>query len=294
MDEIVLLMNSRNIDILCISELWLFPNLPDNFVNIPGYKIFRCDSRRGGGVCIYVKDVLSTHLLSLDIPKSTGIKDVWVTVQYCKLPAIIIRCIYCHPKAPVATFEYIQDVFRTTSMKNKALFILGYFNDNLLGDDNKMTKIIRNNKLTQIIDKPTRVTPTSSTLLDLAITNKPDAIHTCNVVLQEIADHDLISITVNVSKPKRLPIIRTFRHLGRYSKESFCFRLLQNMADFNTILNTDDVNMQVDIFTQNFIDCLHDCAPFVTKEIKRPFAPCLKHHIRDAMNQRDDTHKKKL
>ncbi len=53
-----------------------------------------------------------------------------------------------------------------------------------------------------MIDKPTRVTPTSSTLLDLAITNKPDAIHTYDVVLQEIADHDLIIITVDVSKPR--------------------------------------------------------------------------------------------
>ncbi len=87
-------------------------------------------------------------------------------------------------------------------MKNKALFILGDFNDNLLANDNKMNKIIKKNNLKQITDKPTRVTYTSSTLLDLAITNKPDAIHTYDVVLQEIADKDLISITVDVSKPK--------------------------------------------------------------------------------------------
>ncbi len=101
-------------------------------------------------------------------------------------------------------------------MKNKALFILGDFNDNVLTKDNKIVKIIKNNKLTQIIDKPTRVTPTSSTLLDLTITNKPGAIRTSDVVLQDIADHVLISITVDVSKPKRQPIIRTFRHLGNY------------------------------------------------------------------------------
>ena len=199
---------------------------------------------------------------------------------------------YRHPKAIVTTFDYIQDIFRAVIVKNKPFFILGDFNDDLLANNNKMTKIIKNNNLTQIINKPTRVTPTSSTLLDLTITNKPDAIHTCDVVLQEIDDHDLISITVDVSKPKRHPVIRTFRHLGQYSKEAFCLRLLQNTQAFNRILNTEDVNTQVDIFTNNFIGCLNDCAPFVTKEIKRPFAPWMNDPIREAMNQRDDTRKK--
>ncbi len=111
-------------------------------------------------------------------------------------------------------------------------------------------------------------------------------------MLQEIADHDLISITIDVSKPKRQPVIRTFRHLGQYSKETFKLRLLHNIQDINRILNTDDVNTHVDIFTIHFIDCLNDCAPFVTKEIKRPFAPWMNHHIQEAMNQRDDTRKK--
>lgn len=86
--------------------------------------IVRCDSGGAGSVCTYVKDVLSTHILSLDVPKPAGIEDVWVTVQCRKMTAIIIRCIYRHAKASVATFKYIQDIFRIVSMKNKALFIL--------------------------------------------------------------------------------------------------------------------------------------------------------------------------
>ena len=48
---------------------------------------------------------------------------------------------------------------------------------------------------------------------------------------------------------------------------------------------------QVDIFTVNFTKCLDDCAPFITKEIKRPFAPWINDDIRKAMNLRDDTRK---
>lgn len=35
-----LLMKDRNIDILCISETWLLPNVPDNFAGIMNYKFF--------------------------------------------------------------------------------------------------------------------------------------------------------------------------------------------------------------------------------------------------------------
>ena len=58
------------------------------------------------------------------------------------------------------------------------------------------------------------------------------------------------------------------------------------------ILNTDDVNKQVDIFSVNFIKCLNKCAPLVTKEIKRPFAPWMNDSIREAMNIRNTTHVK--
>ena len=218
---------------MCVSESWHLPNIPDDFVNITGYKIFRCDSGRGGGVCIYVNDVLPADVTNLSVPKPAGIKNVWVTIHCRKLPAIIIGCMYRHPKATVAALDCIQDILRIICMKNKALFILGDLNNNVLAKDNKISKIIENNNLTQMVDKPTRVTPTSSTLLDLVITNKPDVIHSCDVVPQEIADHDLISITVDISKPKRQPVVRTFRHLGKYTKDAFCLRLLQSKQDFN-------------------------------------------------------------
>ncbi len=109
------------------------------------------------------------------------------------------------------------------------------------------------------------------------------------MVPQEIADHDLISIVVDVSKPKRQPIIRTFRHLGNYSSDAFCSSLLQSIHCFNRILLTDDVNTQVDIFTTTFIDCLNECAPFVTKEVKRPFAQWMNDELRGAMRIRNNT-----
>ncbi len=48
--------------------------------------------------------------------------------------------------------------------------------------------------LSQMIDEPTRVTPTSATLFDLIFTDTPNLVLVKSVVPQVIAGHDLISI----------------------------------------------------------------------------------------------------
>ncbi len=154
------------------------------------------------------------------------------------------------------------------SVRKKFIFILGDFNENLLLGGNKFSSLIRNNKLTQIIDKPTRITSTSATLLALIITNNPDLVLNHDVVPQVIADHDFISVQINVKKPKRQPNVRTFCHFRDYSKDIFSSILLQNSPAMNKIFLTDNVNEQVNIFTYIFIECLDKCAPIVTKVVR--------------------------
>ncbi len=87
--------------------------------------------------CIYIKDILTVNIINLNVSKQEGIEDVWLTVQCRKLPSFIIGCVQRHPEAPSSTFDYLQDIHKTLSLKNKLLFVLGDFNDNLLNKDNK-------------------------------------------------------------------------------------------------------------------------------------------------------------
>lgn len=80
-------------------------------------------------------------MISLDIPRLAGVEDERVTVQCRKLPAIIVGCVYRHPKALVASFDYIEDVFKVICLRNKKVFILGDFSDNLLDKGNKLSKV---------------------------------------------------------------------------------------------------------------------------------------------------------
>ena len=96
---------------------------------------------------------------------------------------------------------------------------------------------------------------------------------------------------VDITKPKRQPEIRTLRNLKDYNTYMFCNKILNEVPSLNTILQIDDVNKQVEVFNDVFIKCLNECAPVVTKEVRRPYAPWIGEDITLAMGIRNDLQK---
>ena len=291
LDEIKLYIVNNQLDILCVSETWLAPNLEDRFVNVPGYSVFRHDRGRGSGVCVYVKQYLTACELNVNVPKSTEVEDVWITVQCRKLPSIIVGCIYRHPHALVSSFEYLSDIFKDISLRKKPFFIFGDLNDNMLAPNTKISQIIKNLNLSQMINKPTRITATTESLIDVLITNKPEMIIHSDVLPSFIADHELITTVLNIDKPKRKPEYRTFRSLRNYNQESLCNTLLDQTSTLNDILLTDDINTQTEILTKALNKCVDLCAPVTTQLIRRPPAPWISDDIKKSIKDRDTLQK---
>ena len=159
---------------------------------------------------VYIKDVYNVaNVVQFDIVKPEGIEDVWLSVQSSKLPTVIIGCLYRHPKSLLCSYDYITDVIKSVSLKNKSFYVLGDFNDDLLSNNSKLKKILANAKLSQIITKATRITPSSAILLDIIVTNNSQSIIHSDVIPCPVADHELITVTVNLRKPRRVPIFKT-------------------------------------------------------------------------------------
>jgi hypothetical protein len=59
------------IDIFGISETWLKEKDSDNYRTIKGYNCIRNDrkGKRGGGICLYIRDTIRYNLLSLSSPE---------------------------------------------------------------------------------------------------------------------------------------------------------------------------------------------------------------------------------
>ena len=61
-DEIKLLIENEYLDIFCISETWLQPNILDDSISIKNYNIFRNGNSlisHGSWACIYVKNIFT-------------------------------------------------------------------------------------------------------------------------------------------------------------------------------------------------------------------------------------------
>ena len=118
-DLIQIMLDDRKTDILCVSETWLSDTIPDRYVYIEGFNIFRFDKGRGGGVCAYVRNDLKVSVLKPNTINETMVEDLWLKIQYDKLPSIIIGVMYRHPKAPIDSFEYSSDVFKEMIFKKR-------------------------------------------------------------------------------------------------------------------------------------------------------------------------------
>ena len=76
LDEIRHLIKERSIDILTVSETWLTPVVPDRYINITNFDVFRHDLKPGGGVCIYVRSDLKVTKIELDVENDSLVEDL--------------------------------------------------------------------------------------------------------------------------------------------------------------------------------------------------------------------------
>ena len=234
-----------------------------------------------------VRSDLKVTNIKTNIDKIDGIEDIWISIQRKKLPSFIIGCVYRHPKAPILSFEYLKNVFKEICLKKKPVFILGDMNDDFLLPNCKLQRIVSQLNMKQLITKPTRITSSSSTLIDAIITNNVKMVCHIDVAPCPIADHELITLQINIAKPKRVLNTKTFRSLSDYSPDNLCGILMQKAPIFNHIMQTDNVDIQLDIFTKNFNTSLDECAPYITKEITRPPAPWISNELKSAIKLRD-------
>ena len=66
-------VTSLNFDVFTISEIWVNHAVSNLEIEIAGYDIYRIDrqNKRGGGVCVYVRQIFKTEVLN----EISGISD---------------------------------------------------------------------------------------------------------------------------------------------------------------------------------------------------------------------------
>ena len=152
---------------------------------------------------MYVKENLNfkvRHDLILDIECIS----IQLDINYVK--PIIISTLYRPPVSLVELFEPIESLFSAIDQEKKECIVSGDFNCDLLKPDQNNQKHIKRIYKTygfkQFIDKPTRTTSESKTLIDHISSNKPECVSRSGVIPCGISDHDIVFLIRNMRIPK--------------------------------------------------------------------------------------------
>ena len=290
--ELKAILELTDFDVICISESWLRSRTPKDRFMIEGYKIFRSDrkNKRGGGVCIYVKEEFDCKRIK--IPNSPDLPELlWVevTVNHKK---VAIGTLYKAPNIPCKTFYDAYDSLVYIFSRYEDPILTGDFNVNMLNTESPDYKKLNDSLIEpfdfkQIIDKPTRITDQSQTLIDLLLVkdlDKVKAVGLCDA--SGVSDHFFTYMAYNLKKPKFKPITVTRRDFRNFDLPAF--QHAAETAHWENVFAVEDVNDKVCILENTINDLLDIFAPYKTFTMKKPNStPWLTDDIKEIMNKRD-------
>ena len=286
-------IHEADLDALGASETFISGNTPKSSFEIPGYNFFHVDRNMTcrGGVGVYIRAQYPAKLIKLptDLVQPEMI-FVEVTVGAVKMA---VGVVYKSPLIPYSVFAAIHENIAFITSKYDHCVILGDFNIDHLKVDSSPLKFFQSYftepfAFTQIIDEPTRITNSSSTLIDLILTSNPENVKAHGVVdTPGISDHCLTFMAYSLKKPKFKAKMVTRRDFRNFDEKAFVKDM--ETAPWGNILVVDenDIDNKVTIFENIHREIIDKHAPFRTFRVTRPATPWFNDEIKKLMDDRD-------
>nr|CAI5829862.1 unnamed protein product [Callosobruchus analis] len=263
----------HNYDFFGITETWLNRSISNNQLKINGYNLYRKDREtRGGGVCIYVKETYATHVIDgLD----DAIEQIWVEIKINK-QNLAIGTVYRSPAEDVTTFLSIfEDTLSSVHMAVDKLVCTADFNINMFNINNRqvdqMNTIMSTFDLKQIIDEPTRITFSTSTLIDLIMVNSDSEIVDTGTFDTNLSDHFITYLQIQIDASPTEPKLVTMRNIKNFNYEQFEHDLYR--IPFNGLYDTDNTDSKVFILEDSIVKLFNIHAVLISVRCTKPHAP---------------------
>ena len=300
-DELRIFLSNHKIDILALNETKLDSTILDNEISLPGFDVIRKDrtinGRNGGGVCLYIRNCLN-YIVRDDL-QNDKLEFISIEITNPHSKPFIVSTWYRPPKGRWPTteiFEAFEELITKVDVLNLEFYLIGDINVNLLTEAlDYEAKIFINILdifgLSQLINKPTRITRSTISLIDLCITNSPDKILNSGVLTLGISDHSLVYMSrkIHYSNKNSNRIIekRSFRH---FNSEEFVNNLSQQK--WCDIEKLSDPNEMWHEWKRNFMSCFDKHAPIRKKRIGNKRSPWINNELIKKLQERDLLKKK--
>jgi exonuclease III len=267
--------NHQNIDIFLLSETHISPcsyNNNSKLYDIPGYTFIHKsrENTSSGGVAAYVSDRLNWQRRE-DL-EGENIECIFIEITNKNTKSFLVGGFYRPPEGSRYLPKNFNELLRNVLIKINELscetILMGDLNVNYLkSSKNKdLKQLIAAQGFDQLINKATRVTKDTSTLIDIILTNKKENISISNVFPIGISDHDMIGCVRKLNHRKYKPRTITCRNFTTYEPVKMNEEL--SAVNFDELYNCRNVNYCWEFFKTELLK-VYDPCPNNKKDSKR-------------------------
>ena len=181
---------------------------------------------------------------------------------------IVVGCIYRPPDSNFENFlESMNETLTILNRENKVIYLMGDYNINLLNyNDHRPTKqfieTLFSYSYLPIINKPTRVTANSASIIDNVFCNDTLNQHFSGILYTDLSDHFHVFTILNceITPVKNDTITR--RSINDDNMNKFKEKLL--ITDWIQIIGNSCCQEAFPNFHNKFTDLYNECFPFIT------------------------------
>lgn len=146
----------------------------------------------------------------LDLEKE-GMEIVWIEI-HSKYNSFLFGTLYRPPNSNMSYWDLFTESVGKAVDTLLPLILTGDFNINMqVSGSNRFKNILSRFNLSNVVNEPTHFTETSSSCIDLLITNRPNIISEHNVLTPICSNHSVVECEINFIIPKMTAYKRTVR-----------------------------------------------------------------------------------
>ena len=170
-DDLRIFLADNPVDVLAINESKLDDSIKNCELYIPGYEIIRIDrNRNGGGVCFYINNSINfviRHDLNLN-----DLENLCLEIQKPSSKPFLVVTWYRPPCSSAELFSHYETLVGKLDSLDLEYYLIGHLNCNMASahfdiNTRLLCEISDTNGLQQLIREPTRITESSSSLIDV-------------------------------------------------------------------------------------------------------------------------------
>jgi len=292
-----------NFKVIGISETRIFSK--NTCYSMDGYDFFQTptESMAGGTSLFICKSYMSIRRTDLEksMYLAKSLESTFCEIPIKNQPNVIVGTIYKHPLMPVTEFstKYLVNLLDKISKEGKLLVLLGDFNINLMQHkDPRILEFIDtlgSYLITPLINKPTRISSTSKTLIDNILISS----NTCKIISGNfstaISDHLIQFAVLNKSVSTPYEGKRTYKNWKKFDSISFADHFNNVNWEEYLCLENNNPNLSFDKFYDKLSELLRNHVPIkklTKKQINKTKKPWITKDIIKLIHERDKLFKK--